>query len=123
MEDGATTANGFTIDTANSKYLNIQIVKTNQDGKVVKNVPYKSGESIVDEGKYEISITTDYSNIPTKKTIYVKKICDKNSQKRSGSESPKNESSIKKHILLVVLLIIAVSCITVRYKSKRNEKE
>jgi len=35
----------------------------------------------------------------------------------------KNESSIKKHILLIVLLITAVSCITVRYKSKRNEKE
>lgn len=124
LEDGATTTNGFTIDTANSKYLNIQIVKTNQDGKVVKNVPYKSGESIDDEGKYEISITTDYSNIATKKTIYVKKKSVTKTVKKEVTVGPrKNKSSIKKHILLVVLLIIAVSCITIRYESKRNEKE
>ena len=60
----------------------------------------------------------------TKKTIYVKKKSVTKTVKKEVTVGPrKNESSIKKHILLIVLLITAVSCITVRYKSKRNEKE
>ena len=80
LKDGALTANGFTIDMALSKYLTIDVVRTevneNADGtlstSVRSNTVGKDGESFTKEGIYEITVKNQYSDgKPTTITLYV----------------------------------------------------
>lgn len=78
---------GFIIDTAQSHYLNIQVSKRDKNGDIRKNVPYKNGEVVSEEGDYIISITTDYSNEPTQKIIHVS-ASEKNITNTHETKSP-----------------------------------
>ncbi len=72
------TENGFYIDLANSKYLNVDIKKEvlneGVDGLVEDtrfNRPAKDGEKFTEEGIYTITVTNQYTNVITEKKIYV----------------------------------------------------
>lgn len=72
------TENGFYLDLANSKYLDVVIKKEvlteGADGLVEDvrfNKPAKSGEQYTDDGIYTITVTNDYTNQRTFKKIYV----------------------------------------------------
>ncbi len=72
------TENGFYIDLANSKYLNVDIKKEvlneGVDGLIEDtrfNRPAKDGEKFTEEGIYTITVTNQYTNVVTEKKIYV----------------------------------------------------
>lgn len=72
------TENGFYIDLANSKYLNIdikrEILTEGVDGLVEDtryNRPAADGEKFIEEGIYTITATNQYTNVKTEKKIYV----------------------------------------------------
>lgn len=74
------TENGFYIDFANSKYLNVnikkEILKEGANGLTEDtrfNRPAKSGEEYTDEGIYTITAKNEYTNEKTTKKIYVGK--------------------------------------------------
>lgn len=72
------TENGFYIDFANSKYLNVDVKKEvlseGVEGLVEDtrfNRPAKDGEQFTEEGIYTITVTNQYTNVTTEKRIYV----------------------------------------------------
>lgn len=72
------TKNGFYIDLANSRYLNIdikrEILTEGVDGLVEDtryNRPAVDGEKFTEEGIYTITATNQYTNVKTEKKIYV----------------------------------------------------
>lgn len=72
------TENGFYLDLANSKYLNVnikkEVLKEGADGLVEDtryNKPAKSGEHYTEEGIYTITAKNEYTNETTIKKIYV----------------------------------------------------
>lgn len=72
------TENGFYIDLANSRYLNIDIKRVilteGVDGLVEDtryNRPAADGEKFTEEGIYTITATNQYTNVKTEKKIYV----------------------------------------------------
>ena len=74
------TENGFYIDLANSRYLNIdikrEILTEGVDGLVEDtryNRPAADGEKFTEEGVYTITATNQYTNVKTEKKIYVGK--------------------------------------------------
>ena len=72
------TENGFYIDLANSRYLNIDVKKQNyveSEGTLVEdtrfNKPASDGEEFKDEGVYIITVHNLYTDAKTEKKIYV----------------------------------------------------
>ena len=75
--NGSTTKNGFRLDLAKSKYLDVivkkEVLTENEDGIIEDtryNRPAKDGELYTDSGIYTIKVTNRYTNEST-----VKKIC------------------------------------------------
>ena len=78
LTNSAFTENGFYLDLANSKYLDIIIKKEvfNESSKglvedIRFNKPAKDGEKFTEEGIYTITVTNEYTNQETVKKIYV----------------------------------------------------
>lgn len=72
------TVNGFYLDLAKSRYLDIdikkEVMKDSADGLVEDirfNRPARDGEKFTDEGIYTISVSNKYTNQKTEKKIYV----------------------------------------------------
>lgn len=72
------TENGFYIDLANSKYLNVdikrEVMNDSVDGLIEDtryNRPATDGEKFTEEGIYTITVTNQYTNVTTEKKIYV----------------------------------------------------
>jgi hypothetical protein len=77
------TENGFKVDMAQSHYLHVSVKKEipndTQDGFVEDtrfNVPVSDGKSFTDPGKYTITVSNDYTDGKTEKTLYVGKAID-----------------------------------------------
>lgn len=78
LTNSAITENGFYLDLAKSRYLNIDIKKeVRREGAegltedVRFNKPAKDGEQYTDEGIYTITVSNIYTNQTTTKVIYV----------------------------------------------------
>lgn len=78
LTNSSITENGFYLDLAKSRYLNIDIKKeVLKDGAegltedVRFNKPAKDGEKYTDEGIYTITVSNQYTNQATTKVIYV----------------------------------------------------
>ena len=78
LTNSAFTENGFYLDLAKSKYLNINIKKEvlteGVDGlteDVRFNRPAKDGEQFTEEGIYTITVSNTYTNEQTVKKLYV----------------------------------------------------
>lgn len=78
LSDGSYTENGFRLDLANSKELNIDVKKevfnNDKDGLVKDtrfNKPASDGAEFTDEGVYTITVTNHFTKQETTKTIYV----------------------------------------------------
>lgn len=78
LRDKAITPNGFTIDMAKSRYLNINVTRTaivsgtvGHSEDVRFNGPAKDGAQYKDEGVYTVDVTNQYTNEHTVKTFYV----------------------------------------------------
>lgn len=78
LSNGAITENGFYLDTAKSRYLNLNIKKeilkegaTGLTEDTRFNKVAKDGEQFTDEGIYTITATNRYTNETTTKKIYV----------------------------------------------------
>lgn len=78
LTNSSITENGFYLDLANSRYLNIDIKKeVRKEGAegltedVRFNKPAKDGEKYTDEGIYTITVSNVYTNQTTTKVIYV----------------------------------------------------
>lgn len=78
LNNGAITENGFYLDTAKSRYLNLNIKKeilkegaTGLTEDTRFNKVAKDGEQFTDEGIYTITATNRYTNETTTKKIYV----------------------------------------------------
>jgi len=78
LTNSSITENGFYLDLAKSRYLNIDIKKeVRQEGTdgltedVRFNKPAKDGEQYTDEGIYTITASNIYTNQTTTKVIYV----------------------------------------------------
>lgn len=76
--DKAITTNGFRLDLARSRYLNINVQKyqisKGSNGYVMDerfNRAAKDGDSYEDEGVYVFTVSNDYTGEKTTKTIYV----------------------------------------------------
>lgn len=72
------TENGFYLDLAKSRYLNVdikkEVLKEGAEGLVEDtrfNRPAKDGEEYTEEGIYTITVTNKYTNQTTEKKIYV----------------------------------------------------
>lgn len=78
LRDKAITPNGFTIDMAKSRYLNINVTRTaivsgttGHSEDVRFNGPAKDGAQYKDEGVYTVDVTNQYTGEHTVKTFYV----------------------------------------------------
>lgn len=78
LTNSSITENGFYLDLAKSRYLNIDIKKeVRKEGAegltedVRFNKPAKDGEQYTDEGIYTITVSNIYTNQTTTKVIYV----------------------------------------------------
>lgn len=79
LRDNAITPNGFMIDMAKSRYLNINVKRTaiiegdnKQHSEDVRfNEPAKDGAEYKEEGIYTVDVTNKYTNEHTVKTFYV----------------------------------------------------
>lgn len=78
LKNCSITENGFYIDLANSKYLNVQVKREelNSSGTELitdtrANKVATDGESFTSEGIYTITVRNEYVDEPTTKTIYV----------------------------------------------------
>lgn len=130
------TTKGFVIDTAQSHYLNIQVSKRDKNGDIRKNVPYKNGEVISEEGDYIISIMTDYSHESTQKQIHVVGSSqnstnkDKTNPYTKTSENIIDKKEVKEHKnknsmiwILLLLGIISVGFVVLKIKNKKRENK
>lgn len=80
LKNTSITENGFYLDLANSKYLNInirkEVLKEGADGLIEDtryNRPAKDKEQFTEEGIYTITVENVYTNEKTIKKIYVGK--------------------------------------------------
>ena len=80
LTNSSVTENGFYLDLAKSRYLNIDIkkeIRTEGAESLTEdtrfNKPAKDGEKYTDEGIYTITVTNIYTNQTTTKVIYVGK--------------------------------------------------
>lgn len=80
LKNTSITENGFYLDLANSKYLNVnikrEVLKEGADGLVEDtryNRPAKDKEEYTEEGIYTITVENQYTNEKTIKKIYVGK--------------------------------------------------
>lgn len=79
LANNAITANGFRLDLAKSRYINVSVQKSTLKmtaGGVLsedtrKNNSAKDGEKYTDEGIYTFTVTNQYTDESTTKTIYV----------------------------------------------------
>ncbi len=78
MVDNAITPNGFRLDLARSRYLDIQVTRSvlqnGTNGRVEDvrfNRPAKDGDEYTDEGIYKIDVTNRYTGEHTVKILYV----------------------------------------------------
>lgn len=78
LTNNAVTTNGFYLDLANSKYLQLNIVKevlkngaTGLIEDVRKNTSAKDGDSYTEEGIYTITVTNQYTGQSTTKKLYI----------------------------------------------------
>lgn len=78
LTNSSITENGFYLDLAKSRYLNIDIKKeVRKEGAegltedIRFNKPAKDGEQYTDEGIYTITVSNRYTNQTTTKVIYV----------------------------------------------------
>jgi hypothetical protein len=78
LSNNAITKNGFSLDLAKSRYLDIdikrEVLKNGVDGLVEDvrfNRPAKDGDSYTEEGIYTISVRNRYTGQETTKKIYV----------------------------------------------------
>ncbi len=78
LSNSVFTENGFRIDLANSRYLNIdikrEVLNEGVDGLVEDtrfNRPAADGEEFTEEGIYTITAKNQYTNVTTEKKIYV----------------------------------------------------
>lgn len=78
LTNSSMTENGFRLDLAKSRYLNVnikrEVLKDSADGLVEDtrfNGPAKDGAEYTDEGIYTITVSNDYTNQFTVKKIYV----------------------------------------------------
>ncbi len=78
LRDNAVTTDGFTIDMAKSRYLNIDVERsvlvensTGHTKDVRFNRPAKDGDKYTEEGIYVVNVTNQYTNEHTTKTFYV----------------------------------------------------
>ena len=79
LSDGDITQNGFKLDTAKSRYLDINVTRTSlseaPDGTLVEDVrfdgPAKDGETFDKEGIYHFTVMNRYTGEENTKTIYV----------------------------------------------------
>ena len=79
LSDKAITENGFKLDEAKSRYLDVNVakavIKVNEDGLLAEDIrfnrPAKDNESYSDEGIYTFTVKNRYTDADTKKTIYV----------------------------------------------------
>lgn len=76
--DYALTANGFKLNMAKSRYLSIDVERSElkeNDGLLTTNVrfngPAKDNEEYSDEGMYKFTVKNKYTNAETEKIIYV----------------------------------------------------
>lgn len=78
LSNSSMTENGFRLDLAKSRYLNVnikrEVLKDSADGLVEDtrfNGPAKDGAEYTDEGIYTITVSNNYTNQFTVKKIYV----------------------------------------------------
>ena len=78
LRDNAITPNGFMIDMAKSRYLNINVkrfaVVDSSNGHIEDermNAPAKDGNEYTDEGVYIVNVTNQYTGEQTEKKFYV----------------------------------------------------
>lgn len=78
MTNAAATANGFRLDLAKSRYLDIdiqrEVLNESRDGLTEDtrfNKPAKDGSEYTDEGTYTITVRNRYTGQETTKTLYV----------------------------------------------------
>ena len=78
LTNGSMTENGFMLDLAKSRYLQInvkrEVLTDSADGLVEdirSNAPARDGEKYTEEGIYTITATNQYTNQKTTKKIYV----------------------------------------------------
>ncbi|SEA49691.1 hypothetical protein SAMN05216349_11460 [Oribacterium sp. KHPX15] len=79
LSDNAITTEGFKLDMAKSRYLNIDVTRTtlksNSDGLLNEDIrfnrPAKDNDSYSDEGIYKFTVTNLYTGATTTKTLYV----------------------------------------------------
>lgn len=78
LTNSSMTENGFRLDLAKSRYLNVnikrEVLKDSADGLVEDtrfNGPAKDGAEYTDEGIYTITVSNNYTNQFTVKKIYV----------------------------------------------------
>lgn len=79
LSDGAITPNGFKLDMARSRYLDIDVkretLRETSNGTLTtdtrRNSPAKDGESYTEEGIYTFTVTNLYTGEHTTKTLYV----------------------------------------------------
>ncbi len=79
LRDKAITSNGFKIDMAKSRYLNINVTRTaivkGTNGYYSEDVrfngPAKDGAQYKEDGVYTVDVTNQYTDEHTVKTFYV----------------------------------------------------
>ena len=79
LSDGDITQDGFKLDTAKSRYLDVNVTRTTlseaPDGTLVEDVrfdgPAKDGETFDKEGIYHFTVINRYTGEENTKTIYV----------------------------------------------------
>ncbi len=114
LSDGAITENGFYLDMAKSKYLDIDVKRTvlseNLTEDVRFNRPAKDGDKYSEEGIYTFDVKNKYTGENTTKVIYVGsdrylRALSKNnltveqlSQEISKGSTIESDGSIKSHI-------------------------
>lgn len=72
LKNDGTTTKGFYIDLANSKYLKVDVSRTNiGENDVRNNSPYTDGTSFTENGVYTVTVMNEYTGASTVKTITV----------------------------------------------------
>lgn len=123
------TENGFYLDLANSRYLDIfvkrEVLTDGQNGQTFDtrfNKPAKDGDKYTDEGVYTITATNNYTKQTTTKVLYVGdnpvlkayvtsnltlSVPEINEMINNGASVNKNGDIVYRHTLRNILLIIA----------------
>ena len=89
--------NGFVIDLARSRYLNVNVKREVLTGKsfdVRSNAPAKDGDRYTDEGMYTISTENTSTGQTTEKTIYVGSDPSLKAYAAAGYSTPQIEDAV-----------------------------